>query len=369
MSAHLKVNCDRSAIVEALSLASAVVPTRTTTPVLSCLKLTAKDGVLVLRATDGQISLALTVPNVEVLSEGEALIPADKLGQIVRTCEDSTVTLEMDKNVVTVRSEGSTFKIFGYDPKDYPVAREPQATGAFEATAETLRRLIARTLFATAVENARFAINGVLMERKGKRIRLVGTDGKRLAVAAGACTGEGDMTLIVPSKSLNILMKMLSEPDATVTIGKADGQAVFQVEGVGHLVTSLVEGTFPPFEDVIPKDQDKRVTFDAADLATAIRRAALLTNEESKGVRFTFKGDMLVVSSRAPEMGEAEIRVPMSGYVGDAIEIGFQPAFIVDALKVIDGQQVMIEMRSPQNPGVFKVGQEFTYVVMPVNVV
>ena len=99
MSAHLKVNCDRSAIVEALSLASAVVPTRTTTPVLSCLKLTAKDGVLVLRATDGQISLALTVPNVEVVSEGEALIPADKLGQIVRTCEDSTVTLEMDKNV------------------------------------------------------------------------------------------------------------------------------------------------------------------------------------------------------------------------------------------------------------------------------
>ncbi|HAQ66575.1 MAG TPA: hypothetical protein DCR70_02260, partial [Phycisphaerales bacterium] len=131
MSAHLKVNCDRSAIVEALSLASAVVPTRTTTPVLSCLKLTAKDGELVLRATDGQISLALTVPNVEVISEGEALIPADKLGQIVRTCEDSTVTLEMDKNVVTVRSEGSTFKIFGYDPKDYPVAREPQATGAF----------------------------------------------------------------------------------------------------------------------------------------------------------------------------------------------------------------------------------------------
>jgi len=177
------------------------------------------------------------------------------------------------------------------------------------------------------------------------------------------------MTLIVPSKSLNILMKMLSEPDATVTIGKADGQAVFQVEGVGNLVTSLVEGTFPPFEDVIPKDQDKRVTFDAADLATAIRRAALLTNEESNGVRFTFKGDMLVVSSRAPEMGEAEIRVPMSGYVGDAIEIGFQPAFIVDALKVIDGQQVMIEMRSPQKPGVFKVGQEFTYVVMPVNVV
>jgi DNA polymerase-3 subunit beta len=368
MPANLKVSCDRSALVDALTLASGVVPSRTTTPVLTCLKLTAKDGELVLRATDGQISLALSIPSVEVVSEGEALIPADKLGQIVRTCEDSSVALEVEKNAATVKSEGSTFKIFGYDPKEYPGGRDPQATGAFEVTAEQLRRLIARTLFATAVENARFAINGVLMERKGKRIRLVGTDGKRLAVAAGACSGEGDMTIIVPSKSLNILVKMLGDPDAKVTIGKADGQAVFQVEGVGTLVTSLVEGTFPPFEDVIPKDQDKRVTFDAADLAAAIRRAALLTNEESKGVRFAFKGDTLVVSSRAPEMGEAEIRVPMSGYQGEAIEIGFQPAFIVDALKVVDGQQVMLEMRSPQKPGVLKVGQEFTYVVMPVNV-
>ncbi|MFO0962001.1 MAG: DNA polymerase III subunit beta [Phycisphaerales bacterium] len=368
MPANLKVNCDRSALVDALTMASGVVPSRTTTPVLTCLKLSAKEGELHLRATDGQISLTLAVPSVEVVSDGEALIPADKLNQIVRTCEDSTVAIEIEKNVATVKGEGSIFKIFGYDPKEYPAGREPQPTGAFEVTAESLRRLIARTLFATAVENARFAINGVLMERKGKRIRLVGTDGKRLAVAAGACTGEGDMTFIVPSKSLNILVKMLGDPDAKVVIGHADGQAVFQVEGAGTLVTSLVEGTFPPFEDVIPKDHDKRVSFDATDLATAIRRAALLTNEESKGVRFAFKGDTLVVSSRAPEMGEAEIRVPMSGYQGDAIEIGFQPNFIVDALKVVDGQQVMIEMRTPQKPGVLKVGQEFTYVVMPVNV-
>jgi DNA polymerase-3 subunit beta len=369
MAESLKVTCDRSALVDALTLASGVVPTRTTTPILTCLKLTATNGELTVRATDGQISLALSVPHVEISGSGEALVPADKLGQIVRVCEDSTVSIQMDKNVATVKGEGSTFKIFGYDPKEYPAGKDPQVGGAFEVTAETLRRLIARTIFATAVENARFAINGVLMERKGKRIRLVGTDGKRLAVAGGGCTGEGEMTFIVPSKSLNILVKMLGDPDSKVSIGKSDGQAVFHVDGVGTLITSLVEGTFPPFEDVIPKDHDKRVSFDAADLAAAIRRAALLTNEESKGVRFAFGGDTLVVSSRAPEMGEAEIRVPMSGYQGDAIEIGFQPGFIVDALKVVDGQQVVVELRNPQKPGVLKVGQEFTYVVMPVQMV
>lgn len=369
MAEHMKVTCDRAALVDALTLASGVVPTRTTTPILTCLKLTAQDGELTVRATDGQISLALHVPHVEVAKAGEALIPADKLGQIVRVCEDSTVSIQMDKTVATVKGEGSTFKIYGYDPGEYPAGKDPAPGGAFEVSAETLRRLIARTIFATAVENARFAINGVLMERKGKRIRLVGTDGKRLAVAAGSCTGDGEMTFIVPSKSLHVLVKMLSDPDAKVTIGKADGQAVFQVEGVGTLVTSLVEGTFPPFEDVIPKDHDKRVTFDATDLAAAIRRAALLTNEESKGVRFAFGGDTLVVSSRAPEMGEAEIRVPMNDYQGDAIEIGFQPGFIVDALKVVDGQQVILELRTPQKPGVLKVGQDFTYVVMPVQMV
>jgi DNA polymerase-3 subunit beta len=149
-----------------------------------------------------------------------------------------------------------------------------------------------------------------------------------------------------------------------------ENQAVFNL-GEGNdaavLSTNLVEGAFPPFEDVIPKDQDKKVTFVAAELASAIRQAALLTNEESKGVRLSFKDKMLTLTSRAPEMGEAEIHLDLEMYDGDPLEIGFNPGFITDALKVVDGSEVIIELKAPNKPGVLRTCNDFTYVLMPVN--
>jgi DNA polymerase-3 subunit beta len=128
-----------------------------------------------------------------------------------------------------------------------------------------------------------------------------------------------------------------------------------------------VEGAFPPFEDVVPKEQDKKVSFDATILISAIRRAALLTNEESKGVRLSFADDKLTLTSRAPEMGEATVEVKLDDYQGDPLEIGFNPNFITDALNVVDGGTVVIELKSPTKPGVLKTGPDFTYVIMPVN--
>jgi DNA polymerase-3 subunit beta len=135
------------------------------------------------------------------------------------------------------------------------------------------------------------------------------------------------------------------------------------------LACNLVEGSFPPYEDVIPRDQDKRATFTIGALGSAVRRAALLTNEESRGVRLAFAADdrSLTLSSRAPEMGEAEINVEIDEYDGEDIEIGFNPAFITDALKILDNDQVIIEMKAPNKPGLIKSGSDFVYVVMPVN--
>jgi DNA polymerase-3 subunit beta len=135
------------------------------------------------------------------------------------------------------------------------------------------------------------------------------------------------------------------------------------------LVSNLVEGSFPPYEDVIPKDQDKKVTFDRDVLASAVRRAALLTNEESRGVRMNFKGKdkLLELSSRAAEVGEAQIRCDLAGYEGDDVEIGFNPTFVTDALKVISEPEVIMELKAGNKPGLIKSGTDFMYVVMPVS--
>ena len=369
----MKLVCSRDALAEVLAVAGSVVVSRTPAPVLMCLKLTAKDGMLTVAATDTEIGLELGLAEVDVKEEGEALIPADKLNQIVRASNDDTLTITVKATEAQITGKDSKFKVFGYNPGEFPgVESFEEDNVAFESDTTTMRRLIGRTAFATAVENSRYAINGVLLERKGRHLRLVATDGRRLAVAKGDCikAADGDSNLIVPTKALNILARLMGEPDEPVRVTTTASQALFRVgDGPGAPVmsTNLVEGSFPPFEDVIPKDQDKRVTFDASELTSAVRRAALLTNEESKGVRLSFDSDTLTLSSRAPELGEAEIKVDLAEYSGDPIEIGFNPNYLTDALKHADSSQVLIELKAPNKPGVLRVGSDFTYVVMPVS--
>ena len=371
----MKLICDRLSLSDALTMASGVVASRTPSPVLLCLKLTAKKtgsgGTLQISATDSEIGLVLTVPNVDIKEEGEALIPADKLNQIVRACDDSTVSISVDRTLATISTESSTFKVFGYEPREFPGVRKPSDRTDFEVDAGTLRRLINRTSFATARDDSRYAISGVLVDRKKTQLRLVATDGRRLAVARGTCKGgDTDITFIVPTKALNALLRLMSDPDAAVRVAREGNQVIFQVGDASSgatLVSSVDERAFPPFEDVIPKEHDRRATCDASELGGAIRRASLLTNEESKGVRMSFAQKQLTLTSRAPEMGESEVRIDGIAYQGEPIDIAFNPTFIVDVLKVIDSEQVIIEMKAPNKPGVIKVGNDFTYVVMPVS--
>ena len=368
----MKVICDRAALLEAVNNVGSVVAARTPTPVLQCVKLSAAEGLLTLAATDLEVGLRLGVEQVDVSDDGEALIPADKLTQIVRSSADSTLTIESDDHTVHIRGSDSHFVIYGYDPKEAPTVREfDEEAVDCELEADAFQRLIHRTLFAAAAEHSRYAINGILFDREEKQLRLVATDGRRLALARGHCvSGTGKKNCIIPTKALNLLSKLLRDPEGAVHVVIEENQVLMRIgEGAGAAVLSstLVEGTFPPFEDVVPKDQDKRVTFDAQALNSAIRRAALLTNEESKGVRMSFAPEQLTLTSRAPEMGEAEIQVHLDKYEGDPVEIGFNPGFITDALKVIDGGDVIVELKAPNKPGVLRTGTEFTYVVMPVN--
>ncbi|MSQ90715.1 MAG: DNA polymerase III subunit beta [Phycisphaerales bacterium] len=366
----MKIVCDRTALVDALTMASGVVMSRTTIPVLLCVKLSARDGTLRLWATDQDIRLSLVLASVEVHTDGDALIPADKLAQIVRSCDDTTLTLEMDKHVALVRGEDSKFRVYGYDPREFPSDNEKSDSATeFEISAGTLRRMISRTVFATASDNTRYAFNGVLLERKGRRLRMVATDGRRLALVKGECAGpaDGDASCIIPTKALNVLNRLLDDPDAAVQVSRDRNRIRFSIGDSAVLVSSLIEGSFPPFDDVLPKDHDRRGTFDTAELGAAVKRAALLTNEESKGVKMSFDAKGLTISSRAAEMGDAEVHLPALTWEGAALEIAFNPAYVTDVLRIADTTEVAIEMKGSNRPGVVKIGNDFTYVIMPVN--
>lgn len=399
----MKVICDRGALLDAVNNVAGVVPARTPTPALSCVKLTARKvgsvGELTLSGTDGEMSLHLTMSQVDVQRSGEVAVPADKLRAIV-SAEDGepTLTIETEGDQCHIRGTNAHFRVFAYPSKDFPPL--PDFTAAingsgpdpaktvFSQQAGGLLEIVSRTVFATARETSRYAINGVLMKRDGKKLEMVATDGRRLAVSRTQLSGpaaKGEaVTCIIPTKALNIVSKLARDPDENVRIAVSDSRIFFAFEPAGAggkdsdkapapraiLSSVLVEGSFPPYEDVIPKDQDKKVTASRDELGSAVRKASVLTNEESRGVRmaFTSKDKRLKLSSRAPEMGESDISISLSKFEGDDIEISFNPTFITDVLKVIPEQDVIVELKAPNRPGLIRLANnEFVYVVMPVN--
>lgn len=364
----MKVVCDRAGLAELLNITSGVAVARTPRPVLSCVWLGAQEGSLTLAATDGEVSVRLSSSRVDVQEPGEALLPADKLVQIVRECVDQTLTLNTEGDVAHIVGSDSHFQVFGHSPEDFPKVPEFSGDPDFEIEAASLCTLLAQTSFATARENSRYAINGLLIERDGKKLTVVATDGRRLALAKAACKSAktDSRSAIVPTKGLNLVARIFEGSEEPIRVKIADNQIMFATEDA-VLSSTLVEGNFPPYKDVIPREGDKKVGLDKESLASAVRRAALLTNEESKGVRFAFDKDKLTLSSRAPEMGEAQVDVALPDYAGDPIEIGFNPQFILDALKVVPESQVRLELKAPNKPGVLRNGPDFLYVIMPVN--
>jgi len=331
--------------------------------------LTAKDDQVVLVGTDLEVGVRCVVAQVEVERVGDILVSAEKLAQIVRELSDEVVVLEADAGLLHLRGDGSHFQVYGQDPAEYPAVAEFEGPADVEVTAAVLRHLMECTVFAAARESTRYAINGVLWERKGKKLQMVATDGRRLAKCVGgvkSCS-EQPLSVIVPPKTLTLLQRVAQtvEGEEDALVRAAPNQLLVRI-GPVTVASVLVEGHFPKHEEVIPRDNPIRVAFRTSELYGAVRRAALLTNNESKGIRMELGANRLVLSARAPEEGEATVHMTIA-YEGRPLTIGFNPGFLADALRVVGTEEVSLELSEATKPGVLTAGKEFTYVIMPVS--
>jgi DNA polymerase-3 subunit beta len=234
----------------------------------------------------------------------------------------------------------------------------------------TLQNTIEHCLFATAKESTRYAINGVLWETKGKKLTLVATDGRRLARSRLSLAKEPNKRfasekIIVPAKAMGLLERVGAGEKDIVTIKLLDNQILISCANV-VISSNLVEGNFPKYEDIIPTDYDKKLTLPTQAVLSAVRRSALLTSEESRGIKMAVSKDSLMFSGRAPEAGDAEVKMPIK-YKGESIEIGFSPQFLVDVLRVIEAEEFEFELGQSDRPGLIKSGANFLYVLMPIN--
>jgi len=369
----MKTKLPRQEFLEALGAVAAVAGGRTTKPVLGCVHIASEGESLELSAGDGEVGLHVRVGAFTVGEPGELVVSAERLLAIVREMPDAEVQLESDERHCVIRGVGSEFRIFLYPPGEFPTIPTFDTDPDIVLDGHCLRRMIELTSYAAAREMTRYAINGILWEKRGKRLRLVATDGRRLACASGTVgrSGPEDFDIIVPLKAMSVFERVFapqrSGEEWPVDIAVTPNQLLLRSGGC-VLVTVLVEGTFPKYEEVIPKASNKVAEANRLELYSAVRRAALLTSEESRAIRMKFSSDGLTVSARSAEEGEARVELPVK-YEGDALEIGFNPAFIAEVLKALDCENVRLELQDSFRPGVISGSDKgaFLYVIMPVS--
>jgi DNA polymerase-3 subunit beta len=369
----MKTILPRQDFQDALTAIATLTGGRTTRPVLACVRLSAEGERLELSATDGEAGLRLGVPALSVEEPGEVVVPAERVLAIVRELTDVEVALEVDERYCIIRGEGSEFHIFVMSVADFPPVADFEDEPDLVIDGGELRRMISLTLYAAARETSRYAINGVLWEKQGRRLFLVATDGRRLARAGGAVgeSSSGDFEAILPAKAMSVFEKVFlpvrDEAGWSVDIKIMPNQVLLR-SGDRVLSTVLVEGSFPKYDDVVPKEHNKEARIDREALFGAVRRAALLTTEESRAVKLAFDSASLVITSQTPERGDARVEIPIS-YEGEPLVIGFNPAFLNDALRVVPFEEVFLDLHESFRPGLLRGEDknEFLYVVMPVS--
>ena len=283
----MKVNFNRAALQEALSLVTMIVPSRTPKPILRCLRITADKDSVRIGATDLEVGINYRIAQVQVEQPGEAVVPADRFAAIVRESIDEVVSFEATDSACHLKGADSHFTIYGNDPSQFPAIPDFDGKPSLEIELSKLQVGIEQTLFATARESTRYAINGVLWELHGKKLTLVATDGRRLARCKVDVVGTPDSStlpakrIIVPAKTMALLDKVGGGEKDKAAVKFVDNQIMISCANV-VISSNLVEGNFPKYEDIIPTDYTNKITLSTEAVLSAVRRAALLDQRRFK---------------------------------------------------------------------------------------
>lgn len=359
-------------LLDAVGLASAVAAPKSPKRILECvaLRATSKDGVSI-EASDLDVTLALQLPDGVVEAEGTVAVPASRLVSVLREVAEGRkqFTLIGRDHQLEVEAPGCHFRVHGEDPQELHAVDPFPGTPAASVPFGVLRRMIERTQFATAREPGRFALHGVQFRFMRGELEVVATDGRRLArVVHAVPTGPTqELKVIVGTKPLSLVGRLSTDDAAMVDVAVHERRIFFRV-GRALLSSRLIDGAFPPYEQVIPQPSPKGIDVKVEPLATALRRASLLTTREQRSVTVELASNRLVLSSRSADVGEAKVELEVP-YTEAPEKLGFNPDFLLDALKVMDPQRtVRFEVTSTRAPAKLTDGAEYVYVVSPVSV-
>ena len=369
----MKIKIKRESFFKTFQIAAAVAPVRSPKTILQNVKLVVDKEGGVLTATDMEVGVRLHVPDVEVSTAGNAVIPVQRLSMILRESNDEFLDIEADAEKTVVQGSGSRFELQAQNPDEFPEVAEFNSNDYYEVSAIVLRELIKRTLFATDAESARYALGGVLLEIEGDSLTAVGTDGRRLAKMSGAVSTSGSpkdvgTSTIVPSRAMQLMERILPDGDAVVHLLPQANDLLMRDEH-GVFYTRLVEGRFPPWRDVLPKrDETNKIDIPVGPMYSSLRQAAIVSSDESRGVDFTFGNGSLVMSNSTAEVGQSRIEMPVPFESEDELTITLDHRYVADFLKVLQTDKTFtFDIQDGDQAAYCYTDHGYGYVIMPLS--
>ena len=359
-------------VLSVLQQVAGIVERRHTLPILANVLIRKTGSQLQLTTSDLEIQIRTTADLDGDAGSFTTTVGARKLIDILRTMPaDQTVSLESSANKLLLKGGKSRFTLQTLPAEDFPLVQEAASFGpTFSVPQKTLKDLLAQVSFAMAVHDIRYYLNGILFVAEGKTLSLVATDGHRLAFASAQLDTDiaQRQEVILPRKTVLEMQRLLSDAEGAIEMQFASNQAKFSFGGM-EFVTKLVEGKFPDYNRVIPKNHKNSVTLGRVPLLASLQRTAILTSEKFKGVRLNIEPGTLRVASNNAEQEEAVDELDID-YGGDAIEIGFNVTYLIDALANMDQDMVKIELADSNSSALVTNPEDanFKYVVMPMRI-
>jgi DNA polymerase-3 subunit beta len=360
-----------------LQLCQGVVEKRSTIPILSNVLLKAAEDRLQIAATDLDVTI-LSSTAARVTTPGGVTIEAKRLFDVIRSLPDDDVHMNLqDNNSMLIESGTAKFRLLGLPAEDYPTLPTVNVADAYSIALDELKTMVGKVKFAITHEETRFQLNGALLKVQPAKMEMVATDGHRMALINFPKGGNGksrkgsDLTILIPRKALDEILRLEGGEDGTVKFGVSENQLFFDA-GDRRLMARMIDVNFPNYMEVISRDNDRHVMVDRERLLSTIRRISLVANERTRAVRFDFAPGKLTVSSTNPELGDARETVPID-YAGNPFHVGLNAAYLTDFLSAVDTQSVSLDLKDENSQCIGRPANtaddlpyDYLYVVMPM---
>ncbi len=366
----MKLEANKAALLSAVQMACNAIPNKTTLQVLYNLMLKLRGNVLEITATDLDLTIAQSL-EVQGYEDGEIVINARKLLEVIRELPDFPVIIGVDEYVVTIKSEsGFQCNLTGYDHSEYPSLPEVEEKHAAEISLKNLRRLHEKTAFAVSTDFTRISLTGIYWEFKKGRMQMAATDGHRLGKAWVEAETPFEEAIILPPKALSQVLNMAEDPDSAIRVKIGPANAQFSGENV-TIYTKLIEGPYPNYENFIPKEFTKRLKADREDLMGVLRRVATMASTKNRLVVFGMQDGRLTLSAKNQDLGGDSEEALNVSYEGDAMEVGVNAGYLQEILRMCQSEEVLLKFTNPLGAIIVEpVGAtvDYFFLVMPLRI-